>query len=487
MRSKPLGWIEKCVRASAAVLLLVGCSSLLGIDSGRVQGACTSDAQCAPGFGCVLGACRSGCIADGDCGSGSRCLRAIGSSACVPVSESCDSGCPDGTVCTASVCRTTCKVDGQCLSDQSCTVGICIGNDPTHETSADAGTGGTSGGGGSHAGGMSAGGTNTGGKSAGGEAGVTSQGGDAGALSEAPALGLPCATAAEVVCTAAAQSERLICTGGTWHQGTACAADQNCDQGDGQCQAIVSACKDLAAGQLYCDNNTLSRCGPDLVTTESVKTCTGTCAATATTASCVAASCGDGQVEVGEDCDDKNTDNSDACVSGCKNASCGDGYLWQGKETCDYNAAATANLCARSCEYSIWALWPVPDDLGAHPPSYDTTVAGVVTDKVTKLIWQRAVDLGSYTWDTAKTYCGSLALAGFTDWRLPTRIELVSILGAGFSPTIDGTAFPSTPAANFWTSSAAVFPPSSAFAVGFTSATTTTETVTGSLRVRCVR
>ena len=477
MRSDRFWGLAKGGRVGVALLLVAGCSQLLGIDSGQVQGACTSDAQCAPNFGCLLGSCRNGCTVDGDCGSGARCLRAIGKSACVPVSESCDGGCPDGTVCTADVCRTTCKVDGQCLSDQTCTAGICIGKDPSHETSGGAGAGGASGNGGSSAGGASEGG----------EAGAISQGGEAGGTSEAPALGQPCAAASEVACVGAAQRARLICTAGTWHPGTSCAAGQNCDQTNGQCAAIVAACKDLAAGQLYCTDSVLSRCGPDLVTSESEKTCAGTCVATATTASCVAASCGDGAVQTGEQCDDKNANDSDACVTGCQKATCGDGFVWQGKEACDYNNVATANLCARSCEYSTWALWPMPESPGARPFSYDTSVAGVVTDNVTKLVWQRAVDLGSYTWATAKTYCANLSLAGFTDWRLPTRIELVSITYPAFSPSIDGAAFPSTPAAQFWTSSPAVFPPSSAFAVGFVSANTTIETETGSFRVRCVR
>lgn len=44
--------------------------------------------------------------------------------------------------------------------------------------------------------------------------------------------------------------------------------------------------------------------------------------------------CGDGMVDVGEECDDGNVNRTDACVS-CKRARCGDGYVQAGVETCD--------------------------------------------------------------------------------------------------------------------------------------------------------
>ena len=36
-----------------AALLVGGCSTLLGLESGKDQGACSSDDQCAPGYGCL--------------------------------------------------------------------------------------------------------------------------------------------------------------------------------------------------------------------------------------------------------------------------------------------------------------------------------------------------------------------------------------------------------------------------------------------------
>ncbi|MBN1772307.1 MAG: DUF4215 domain-containing protein [Deltaproteobacteria bacterium] len=62
---------------------------------------------------------------------------------------------------------------------------------------------------------------------------------------------------------------------------------------------------------------------------------------------CAAPECGNGTVDAGEECDDGNTDNTDACLSTCRNASCGDGFVWAGHETCDGDSA---RACTSSCD-----------------------------------------------------------------------------------------------------------------------------------------
>lgn len=42
---------------------------------------------------------------------------------------------------------------------------------------------------------------------------------------------------------------------------------------------------------------------------------------------CALASCGDGLVQAGESCDDGNMDNTDACTTMCQDATCGDGFV----------------------------------------------------------------------------------------------------------------------------------------------------------------
>src|SRR5437870_4147952 len=45
--------------------------------------------------------------------------------------------------------------------------------------------------------------------------------------------------------------------------------------------------------------------------------------------------CGNGIKEAGEECDDGNADNTDACTTSCTKARCGDEYVWKGVEDCD--------------------------------------------------------------------------------------------------------------------------------------------------------
>ena len=71
---------------------------------------------------------------------------------------------------------------------------------------------------------------------------------------------------------------------------------------------------------------------------------------------CALASCGDGAVQEGELCDDGNADDTDACLASCVAASCGDGKLQAGVEVCDDGDADDTNACTSLC------LAPACDD-----------------------------------------------------------------------------------------------------------------------------
>ncbi|TFH22239.1 MAG: DUF4215 domain-containing protein, partial [Myxococcales bacterium] len=68
------------------------------------------------------------------------------------------------------------------------------------------------------------------------------------------------------------------------------------------------------------------------------------------------ASCGDGSVDAGEECDDANDFDGDGCLSTCKAASCGDGRLWGGVEDCDAgeaNSDTRADACRSDCTLPV--------------------------------------------------------------------------------------------------------------------------------------
>lgn len=100
-----------------------------------------------------------------------------------------------------------------------------------------------------------------------------------------------------------------------------------------------------------------------------------------------------------------------------------------------------------------WAMPNPPSSGLPNPASYDTTIEGVVRDNVTGLMWQREGsprgdsylelgDEGQVLSTQAEAYCSALSLAGYDDWRLPTRIELVSLIDFDLSaPAIDSTVF----------------------------------------------
>ncbi|MFQ5465613.1 MAG: DUF1566 domain-containing protein [Thermodesulfobacteriota bacterium] len=137
-----------------------------------------------------------------------------------------------------------------------------------------------------------------------------------------------------------------------------------------------------------------------------------------------------------------------------------------------------------------------------NPLDFADNGNGTVTDNVTGLVWQRDDDGKTYNWFEATgaydplsnpgtiDVCGSVQLGGRSDWRVPTRRELVSIVDyatQGPGAMVDGS-FQGAKAGFYWT--ATPFPPTgvNAWTVRFDDGTIRSRGK-GSVRayVRCVR
>ncbi len=126
---------------------------------------------------------------------------------------------------------------------------------------------------------------------------------------------------------------------------------------------------------------------------------------------------------------------------------------------------------------------------GATPSYTRDNTNKIVTDNVTKLQWQDDTTPSTMTWDNAGTYCTNLSLGTYTDWRLPTRKELVSLSDYGrINPTIDPT-FKNTVSSDYWSSTTYAHYSNSAWAwfIGFYNGNQGKGTKTTSEYVRCVR
>jgi cysteine-rich repeat protein len=63
-----------------------------------------------------------------------------------------------------------------------------------------------------------------------------------------------------------------------------------------------------------------------------------------------AAKCGNGELDAGEECDDGNRDDNDACTNKCKVAQCGDGSVETGVEECDDGNRDENDGCTIDCK-----------------------------------------------------------------------------------------------------------------------------------------
>ena len=91
-----------------------------------------------------------------------------------------------------------------------------------------------------------------------------------------------------------------------------------------------------------------------------------------------------------------------------------------------------------------------------------------VTDTETGLIWQKATALGTYTWQQALAYAEGLSIGGHSDWRLPNRNELQTLVDySRYNPAIDPLLEADTMLSSYWSSTTFAYYTYHAWSVGF--------------------
>jgi len=120
----------------------------------------------------------------------------------------------------------------------------------------------------------------------------------------------------------------------------------------------------------------------------------------------------------------------------------------------------------------------------------------VVIDNVTNLMWQDNVEVNTTTktWNEAVQYCEDLTLGGYTDWRLPSAEELISITDKGRDKPAINSTFKYVKAGNYldntdwyWTATNYIGDFSQAWVIGFIEGDENTKPKTDSYYIRCVR
>ncbi|MFZ3065766.1 MAG: DUF1566 domain-containing protein [Nitrospirota bacterium] len=121
-------------------------------------------------------------------------------------------------------------------------------------------------------------------------------------------------------------------------------------------------------------------------------------------------------------------------------------------QTICYDAAGAVVACANTGqdgELQKGVVWP--------SPRFTVDGTGLcVTDNLTGLMWVRTPDSVLRTWQAALDYANNLTLCGYSDWRLPNRKELRSLINYGQANTatwLNTQGFSNVQAYIYWSSS----------------------------------
>jgi uncharacterized protein (UPF0333 family) len=116
---------------------------------------------------------------------------------------------------------------------------------------------------------------------------------------------------------------------------------------------------------------------------------------------------------------------------------------------------------------------------------------GTVIDQDTGLVWQKGDNGVTVTWDVAVAYCNDLSLARYSDWRLPTISESISLIDYSKSDSSPNdyypNAFGSQTYRHYWTGTALPSDPEGVYGLLLYAGGVDADTKGDDIRTRCVR
>lgn len=127
--------------------------------------------------------------------------------------------------------------------------------------------------------------------------------------------------------------------------------------------------------------------------------------------------------------------------------------------------------------------------------SYSVNSDGTILDKNTNLTWQNRwldnngnqINFIKSKWQSACDYCDSLELGGYSDWRLPTKHELFSVVDLSKSNPAINTSFANTKNTYYWSETSNSYNTNNAWYVNFSDGYVGEQSKNNGLYVRCVR
>jgi hypothetical protein len=113
----------------------------------------------------------------------------------------------------------------------------------------------------------------------------------------------------------------------------------------------------------------------------------------------------------------------------------------------------------------------------------------IVIDTKTNLMWQddRLAKTTIKNWHNGITHCKELKFASFEDWRLPTVVELMSIVDYGRGDIAIDKNFKNINDTGYWSSSEAISDKTTAWAIDSKTGFDTWTLKTNDEAIRCVR